>query len=67
MLKATICMKEHEIFALRGELERSAHEHQMLIAAMERIERTVEAAFDRLIRRLERHGVINHTDKRKRR
>ena len=66
MLKAAVCMKDHELFALRGELDRRIHESQMLFATIERLEKTMAASYDRLIRRLERHGVIELEDRKRR-
>jgi len=53
-LKTAICLKDAEIYALRGELDRRMHENQMLMVAIERLERTISASSDRLIRKLDR-------------
>ena len=53
-LKSAICLKDGEIFTLRGELDRRIHENQMLMVAIERLERTMSASHDRLIRKLDR-------------
>jgi len=67
LMKAAMCMKDHEIFALRGELDRRIHENQMLLMSIERLEKTFAASYDRLIRKLDRCGVVQDTQKRKRR
>jgi hypothetical protein len=70
LMKATLCMKDHEIFALRSELDRRIHENQMLLLSIERLEKTVAASYDRLVRRLDRYGIVpesNSNNKRKRR
>jgi len=53
-LKTAICLKDAEIYALRGELDRRMHENRMLMVAIERLERTISASSDRLIRKLDR-------------
>jgi hypothetical protein len=70
IMKATLCMKDHEIFALRGELDRRMHENQMLLMSIERLEKTVAASYDRLVRKLDRYGLVPehcNSGKRKRR
>ena len=67
LLKAALCMKDQELFILRGELERRAHEIQMLAVAMERLERTMAASYDVLIRKLERRGIAAATDHKRKR
>lgn len=58
MLRSVLCARENEILMLRSELDRRACELQSLQAAMDTLERTTSACFDRLIRRLERAGVL---------
>ncbi len=57
ILKATICMKDHEILNLHSELERRSMETQTLATAIERLEKTMAASYDRLLRRLERESI----------
>ena len=65
-----MCLKDAEIFTLRGELERRMHENQMLTTAIERLERSMSASYDRLIRKLDRCGItgleFNNNKRRKR-
>ena len=67
LLKSTLCMKEHEIFTLRNQLECQFQSTQMLAAAVERMEKTMAASYDRLVRRLERAGCISEQDTRNKR
>lgn len=53
-LRSALCMKEHETYALRAELERRNLEVQMLTVSIERVERTMAAGFDRIARKLDR-------------
>ena len=64
-LKTAICLKDGEIYTLRGELDRRIHENQMLIVAIERLERTISASHDRLIRKLDRCGFADCNNKRR--
>lgn len=66
-LKSAICLKDGEIFSLRGELERRMHENQMLMAAIERLERSMSASYDRLVRKLDRYGIVGPESSNKRR
>jgi serine protease inhibitor len=70
MLKANLGFKDHEIFMLRSELEHRNQEHQLLLLSIERLEKTMAACYDRLIRRIGRmeQGCSNdESRKRKRR
>jgi hypothetical protein len=67
ILKNALCVKEHEIYSLRSELEKRTMELQSMHFAIERMERTVAMCFDRLIRRLERVGAVSELGKRRRR
>ena len=67
LLKTTICMKDHEIFNLRSELERKNHEVQSFAVSIERLEKTMATCYDRLLRRLERSGLPVDQGTRKRR
>jgi hypothetical protein len=66
MLKATLGLRDHEIFMLRSELERNGQAHHMLLLSMERLEKTMAASYDRLLRKVDRLGG-GHADERKRR
>jgi hypothetical protein len=59
LLKNSLSIKEHEVFYLRGELERCNHSHQLLLMSMERLEKTMAASYDRLNRKIDRlcHSV----------
>ena len=46
-------MKEHELYALRSEIERHSSDMQMLALSIERLEKTMAASYDRLIHRLD--------------
>lgn len=54
LARATLCMKDQEIFMLNAELTRRAHDHQAIAAALERLERTTAAAIERLTRTVDR-------------
>ena len=51
MLKSALCMKEHELYALRSEIH--ASDMQMLALSIERLEKTMAASYDRIIQRLD--------------
>ena len=67
MLKTSLCFKESEIFSLRAELEHRNQEHQNLLITIERLEKTVAANIDRLLRRVDRLTYSTESDSRKRR
>lgn len=63
--KATLCMKEQEIYMLTAELTRRTEDVQTLALAIERLERSTSAAIDRVVRTLERlNRRINGDDRR---
>ena len=53
LLKSALCMKDHELYALRSEIERHSSDMQMLALSIERLEKTMAASYDRLIHRLD--------------
>ena len=53
--KATLCLKDQEIYMLNAELARKGEDIQTLVLAFERLERTLSASVDRLIRAMDRH------------
>jgi hypothetical protein len=67
MLKTNLCFKDSEIFALRTELEHRNQEHQNLLITIERLEKTVAANIDRLLRRVDRLTNPVESESRKRR
>lgn len=67
MLKTNLCFKDSEIFALRAELEHRNQEHQNLLITIERLEKTVAANIDRLLRRVDRLTNPVESESRKRR
>jgi hypothetical protein len=52
--KATLCLKEQEIYMLGAEIARKGEDIEHLGLAMERLEKTMSACMDRVIRALER-------------
>ena len=62
ILKNALCVKDHEIYILRSELERRSNEVQNLLYAMDRMEKTIATCYDRLLRKLEHFGVIPTVD-----
>ena len=66
MLKANLCMKDHEIFSLRTELERRNHETQALVLSIERLEKTMATCYDRLLRKMERSYELESRKRRRR-
>jgi hypothetical protein len=54
MLRSALGLRDHEIFILRGELERSHQAQQMLLLSVERLEKTMAACYDRLLRKVDR-------------
>jgi len=62
MLRAALGLRDHEICMLRGELERSNQAHHMLLLSMERLEKTMAASYDRLIRKVDRLSGDCHDD-----
>lgn len=54
VLKANLSLKDHEIFMLRSQLEHGAQAHHMLMLSMERLEKTMAASYDRLLRKVDR-------------
>lgn len=54
MLKHQLYIKDHEIMSLQAELERRIQQNEGMALAMERLEKTVAACFDRLLRRMDR-------------
>ncbi len=54
LLRSALCMKEHEVFALRSELDRHSTDAAAMALALERLEKTTAACFDRILRRLDR-------------
>lgn len=54
ILKTNLVMKDHELFALRAELDRHCHEFQMLVGSIERLEKSMAACCDRLARKVDR-------------
>lgn len=54
LLKSALCMKEHENFALRAELDRRNVDAASLAMALERLEKTFAAYCDRIGRKLDR-------------
>ena len=67
MLKTGLQFKDNEIFALRAELERRDHMHHDLLMAIERLEKTVAANLDRILRRVDRLAYSADSESRKRR
>jgi len=61
ILRANLGFKDHEIFMLRSELERNTQAHHLLLLSMERLEKTMAASYDRLIRKVDRLGY-DHAD-----
>ena len=55
--KATLCLKEQEIYMLNSEIARKGEDIQTLALAFERLERTVAASIDRLIRSVDRRDL----------
>ena len=60
ILKHNLELKEHEVFYLRGELERLSQAHQMLLLSTERLETTMAACYDRLLRKIDRLSSGGH-------
>jgi hypothetical protein len=60
MLRSALGLRDHEICMLRGELERSHQAQQMLLLSVERLEKTMAACYDRLIRKVDR--LSGHED-----
>ena len=54
ILRSALCIKDHEIFALRNELERRTMDMSTLAIAIERSEKTAATCYERLMRRLDR-------------
>ncbi len=67
ILKNALCVKEHEIFVLQTELEKRTADLQSIVYSVERMERTIAACFDRLVRRLERSGSMSDGGKKRHR
>jgi hypothetical protein len=61
LCKATICMKDQEIFILRSELDNQYRSMQSLGVAIERMERSITTSIERFMRKLER----NHHNRRR--
>lgn len=56
MCKTALCFKEHELFALRADVQTQHAILQTLTQAFERMERTVAAGMDRLAHSVNRLG-----------
>jgi hypothetical protein len=56
MLRSALGLRDNEICMLRGELDRSHQAQQMLMLSMERLEKTMAACYDRLLRKVDRLG-----------
>ena len=56
MCKTALCFKEHELFALRADVQNQHAILQSLTHSFERMERTVSAGMDRLARTVNRLG-----------
>ena len=67
ILKNNLNIKEHEVFYLRGELERLGQSHQLLLVSIERLEKTMATCYDRLLRKIDRLSGGDETRKRCRR
>jgi hypothetical protein len=67
ILKHNLELKEHEVFYLRGELERLSQAHQMLLLSTERLEKTMAACYDRLLRKIDRLSGRDEARKRSKR
>jgi hypothetical protein len=67
ILRTNLVMKDHELFALRAELDRRGHEFQMLVNTIERLEKTMAACYDRLARKVERTGGLDGEARKRRR
>lgn len=70
ILKNKLCMKDHEIYILQGELQRRIQESELTAIAIDRVEKTMAACYDRLLRKLERltsHSFDQESRKRRRR
>ena len=64
MLKNSLSIKEHEVFYLRGELERLSQTHQLLLLSIERLEKTMATCYDRLLRKIDRLSAGDEARKR---
>ena len=62
MLRTALGLRDHELCMMRGELERSHQAHHLLLLSMERLEKTMAASYDRLIRKVDRLGAGHHDD-----
>ena len=70
MCKAALCFKEHELFALRADVQTQHAILQTLTQAFERMERTVAAGMDCLahsINRQREQSPTGYSNKRRRR
>jgi hypothetical protein len=56
MCKAALCFKEHELIALRTDVQAQHANMQALSKSVERIERTLSAGMDRIARTMNRLG-----------
>jgi hypothetical protein len=56
MCKTALCFKEHELFALRSDVQTQHAILQTLSQSIERLERTLSAGMDRLARTMNRQG-----------
>ena len=70
MCKTALCFKEHELFTLRADVQTQQAALVTMSKSVERLEKTMSAGMDRLIRSVNRLGDTsnnNNTNKRRRR
>ena len=69
MCKTALCFKEHELFALRADVQTQHAILQSLTQSFERLERTLSAGMDRLARSVNRkqreESPLNHKRRRR--
>ena len=66
MCKTALCFKEHEIFALRNDVQTQHTILQNMAQSLERLKRTMSAGMDRLARTVNRLGKREMSPPRKR-
>ena len=72
MCKTALCFKEHELFALRADVQTQHAIIQTLSKSVERLDKTMAAGMDRLSRSVNRMGCCdgynnNNTNNKRRR
>jgi DNA anti-recombination protein RmuC len=63
LCKTALCCKEHELTALRSNLQTQQVGMQTLSKSVERLERTLSAGMDRLVRSVNRLGGARKRDR----